>query len=242
MSSLQRKVVTDMNKLKSVIQYECVIAFRYIWIFYAIQYAIVLLICSIGGGVSGVEINTMIFVGILGVLSFKEDFKMLIQNGFTRKYIFLGAISLFTFICGIMSLIDTIVGNAMHSILGKYYTLFGSIYGYENIFANWAWLFLAYMFVCSVMYLAVLVSNKIGKKPFLYLGIVLSGGVLLIVAVFRFVLTDKSIQHIESFLLKTMGFMSDGTMNLFMPLLTFILLLSIFLIVSYAIIRRSELK
>lgn len=28
-----------MNKLKSIIQYECMTSFKYIWIFYAIQYA-----------------------------------------------------------------------------------------------------------------------------------------------------------------------------------------------------------
>lgn len=42
-----------MNKLKSIIQYECMTSFKYIWIFYAIQYAIVGLITLIIGIVSG---------------------------------------------------------------------------------------------------------------------------------------------------------------------------------------------
>ena len=41
-----------MNKLKSIIQYECMTSFKYIWIFYAIQYAIVGLITLIIGIVS----------------------------------------------------------------------------------------------------------------------------------------------------------------------------------------------
>ena len=95
-----------MNKLKSIIQYECMTSFKYIWIFYAIQYAIVGLITLIIGIVSGsfenvgtncLEINTLFFVSILGALGFKEDFKTLIQNGFTRKYIFIAALSLFIF-------------------------------------------------------------------------------------------------------------------------------------------------
>ena len=78
-----------MNKLKSIIQYECMTSFKYIWIFYAIQYAIVSLITLIIGisigtfeniGTNALEINTLIYVSILGVLGFKEDFKMLIQN------------------------------------------------------------------------------------------------------------------------------------------------------------------
>lgn len=86
-----------MKTLKSIIQYECMTSFKYIWIFYAIQYAIVGLITITIGLVMGtfedvgtncLELNTLVYISILGVLGFKEDFKMLIQNGFTRKYIY----------------------------------------------------------------------------------------------------------------------------------------------------------
>ena len=33
-----------MKKLKAVVKYECMTSFKYIWLFYAIQYAIVTLI------------------------------------------------------------------------------------------------------------------------------------------------------------------------------------------------------
>ena len=78
-----------MKTLKSIIQYECMTSFKYIWIFYAIQYAIVGLITITIGLVMGtfedvgtncLELNTLVYISILGVLGFKEDFKMLIQN------------------------------------------------------------------------------------------------------------------------------------------------------------------
>ena len=93
-----------MKKLKSIIQYECMTSFKYIWMFYAIQYLSVGFISIVIGLVLGnfddigtnfLEINTLIYVGILGVLGFHDDFKMLIQNGFTRKYIFIETISMF---------------------------------------------------------------------------------------------------------------------------------------------------
>ena len=93
-----------MKKLKSIIRYECMTSFKYIWIFYAIQYAAVSLITLIIGistgsfeevGTNSLEVNTLVYVGILGVLGFKEDFKMLIQNGFTRKYIYTATFSMF---------------------------------------------------------------------------------------------------------------------------------------------------
>ena len=106
-----------MNKLKTIIQYECATSFKYIWLFYGIQYTIVTLISIIIGisvgtfenvGTNCLEINSLIYVGILGVLGFKEDFRMLLQNGFTRKYIFIATFSLFCFISGIMALTETL--------------------------------------------------------------------------------------------------------------------------------------
>lgn len=86
-----------MKKLGTVIRYECVTSFKYIWVFYICVFAAISVISAIiyistGDmekiGTNGLELNSMIYVGILGVFGFKEDFKMLIQNGFTRKYIF----------------------------------------------------------------------------------------------------------------------------------------------------------
>lgn len=158
-----------MNKLKSIIQYECMTSFKYIWIFYAIQYAIVGLITLIIGIVSGsfenvgtncLEINTLFFVSILGALGFKEDFKTLIQNGFTRKYIFIAALSLFSFMSGIMAFIDTVVGNFLHYFNKDYTSLYSGIYGYDNIVMNWLWLFLVYVMFCCLLYLTILIINK----------------------------------------------------------------------------------
>ena len=88
-----------MKKLNTLIQYECMTSFKYIWMFYAIEYAIVLLIYIMVAALTGdpenagtnlLELNTFIYIGILGALSYSEDFKMMIQNGFTRKLYFCG--------------------------------------------------------------------------------------------------------------------------------------------------------
>lgn len=109
-----------MKKLRILIQYECMTSFKYIWLFYAIMYAIVLLIYIMVSAITGdpetagtscLEMNTFIYVGILGALGYSEDFKMMIQNGFTRKYIFAATLSMFAFIGGIMSFVDTVMGD-----------------------------------------------------------------------------------------------------------------------------------
>lgn len=240
-----------MKNLKSIIQYECMTSFKYIWIFYAIQYALIGFIVFIIGfimgnfeevGTSCLEINTLVYIGILGVLGFKEDFKMLIQNGFTRKYIFIATISMFCFIAGSMAFVDTIVGNLLHHVHNQYASLYGSLYGYHNVFMNWLWLFLLYVIVCCLLYFMILVINKVGKAVSIYLGIVCGGIVLLIIALFRIVFTGEMIRNTLEFLMKAMGFLADGTINYIFPALTFFALVAILGTGSYVIIRHTELK
>lgn len=241
-----------MKNLKSIIQYECETSFKYIWIFYAIQYTIIGLIISIVGlskgtfesvSINGLELNTLVYVGILGVLGFKVDFKMLLQNGFTRKYIFISTFSMFVFISGIMALIDTIVGNLLHYFNNNLTSVYGGIYGYNHLFMNWLWLFLLYVVVCSLLYLIILIINKIGKSASIILGTVFGGIVLLSVALVRYVFIEKfGYTIIVDFLMKAMGFTENGTINYVFPVITLLVLIITFGISSYTIIRHTELN
>ncbi len=239
-----------MNKLKSAVLYECSTKIKAIGIFYLIQYVIVALIFAIvaictGGNETGsnvLEVSTVVFVSVMGVLGYKEDFKALIQNGYTRKYIFFSTICMFVFITGTMALIDTIIGNTIHYFYHNYFTLFGSLYGYGNLFANWLWLTVLYLMFCSLFYLAVLVINKVGKRVFLFIGIGLSGMILLAIALFRFVLSEEIVHSVAEFMIKAMGFMCDGTTNFIFPIITLLVIGTVLEIGSYAIICRTELK
>lgn len=240
-----------MNKLKTVVQFECITSARYIAIFYAIEYTIVLLISimvaiSTGKsrtlGVGALEANTLIYVGVVGVLGVKEDFKMLIQNGFTRKYIFIGAFAMFAFISGIMALVDTAVGNILHRLVPSYDTLYGNLYGYENLLMNWLWLFLVYVLICSLLYFGVLVIHKIGKTASIYLGASLGGVVLLVAALFRFVLSGDTVRRMAEFAARAMGFMQDGTVQHGLPVLTLLLCAAVLGLSAYTVLRRTELR
>lgn len=240
-----------MNKLKAAFLYECSTKIRAMCIFYAIQYIIVALIFGmialfVGSenvGSNVLEVSTIVFVSIMGVLGYKEDFKALIQNGYTRKYIFLSTIYMFVFITGAMALIDTVIGNAIHYFSGgSYFTLYGSLYGYGNFFANWLFLMALYLMFCSLFYLAVLVINKVGKMVSLFIGVALSGIILLIIALFRFVLSGEAVRNAAEFFMKAMGFMKDGTINWVSPIITLLVIGAVLGIGSYAIIHRTELK
>mgnify|MGYP001623962668 FL=1 len=239
-----------MSKLKSAILYEYSTKIKAMVLFYLIQYLIVALIFSIvaisvGGeeiGSNALEFSSVIFISVIGVLGYKEDFKALIQNGYTRKYIFGATICMFTLLAGTMALIDTIIGNSIHYFNDNYFTLFGSLYGYGNVFLNWLWLTVLYLMFCSLFYFAVLVINRVGKMVSLFIGVGLSCVILLVTSLFRFVFSQEFVSAAAEFVMKAMGFMSNGTTNLFFPILSFLVIGVVFGIGSYAVIRRTELK
>ena len=239
-----------MTELKSAVLYEYLTKVRAIGIFYLIQYSIVALIfaivaiCTEGKetGSNALEFSSVVFVSVIGVLGYKEDFKALLQNGYTRKYIFGATVCMFTLLAGTLALIDTIIGNSLHYFNDNYFTLYGGIYGYGNVFANWLWLTALYLMFCSLFYLAVLVINRVGKTVSLLIGVVVCGIILLVIALFQFVFPDELVSKTWEFMMKAMGFMGDGTTNLFFPVLSFLVIGVVFGIGSYAVIRRTELR
>ncbi len=238
-----------MNKLKSAISYGCLTKIKPLMIFYLVEYGFFALIMAIvvlcTGNVetnsSGAEMASAVFVSIMGALSFKEDFKAFLQNGFTRRYIFLSTFCSFFLVSAAMALIDTLLGNALHHFM-KHFTIFGTLYGYGNLLTNWLWLTFVYVMFCSLFYLAALVINKVGKTTSLLIGVGLAGVILLIAALFRFVFSSEVVSRIGRFLLNAFGFMNDGRINLVFPILTFLMLCAVFGLGSYALIRHTELK
>lgn len=243
-----------MKKLNMVIRYECSTTFKSIWIFYAIQYLIVMLLMGIvylsvgnqeGAVVGSMEMNSMIFTAVLGVLGVKEDFRMLIQNGFTRSYIFLGTLSMFAFVAGIMAAFDTLAASVLYSIFGDGYgSMFGGLYGAgQNVILNWLWLFLSYVVIACLAYLITLVIQKLGKLPSILLGVTAGFTVILVLPVlFRFVLPQELTKTILEALMKGFGFMRDGTINLAYPVVMFLVLGGVIGTGSYLVMRRTELN
>ena len=75
----------------------------------------------------------MIFVGIVGILQMNEDFRMLMQNGFTRTYIFSATVAQFAFISGLMSLIDTAAGMILQGSCPGYSIIIPSSEAYTGM-------------------------------------------------------------------------------------------------------------
>ena len=55
------------------------------------------------------EVITMIYLFVVGLNAFKENFGMLIQNGVSRRSVFLGRLASFGIMAAIMLVIDTAI-------------------------------------------------------------------------------------------------------------------------------------
>lgn len=241
-----------MKKLQTAIRYQCSTSVRYIWIFYTIMLSIVAVVfitlkLCLGNdeniNMSALENSSIIYIGILGIMGFTEDFKMLMQSGFTRKYIFISTISMFIFMAAVLALIDTAIGSVMPLMLPEYRNIFGAIYGYKNQYLlNWVMLFLTYTFVSSLTYFFVVLYNKIGKIFFIAfmvaLGIILG---FIIPLFFVYVIPANVIDNIFTFLVRIAGFTSNG-INYFYPIISLIIASGFFGGITYLILRRTELK
>ncbi len=239
-----------MYKLKSAVFYQYTTKLKAMAIYYAIAYMFVALIAVIaflstgadGIGSSCLEFSTVVFVSIIGAFGYKEDFKALMQNGYTRKYIFLSSICMFVLLAGTMALIDTITGNALHALNSAYASVYGALYGYGRFFTNWLCLTALYLAFCILFYLVILVINKVGKKWSLVIGGLLGGGLLLIIAVFAHRIPAEIAHKIGRFFLGAMGFLADGTIRRMLPVLSLLVIGAVLGAGSYAVIRRTELK
>lgn len=239
-----------MGKWKMAVWYECAIKMKAMGIFYGIQYTIaamitaVLMVClgSSEVGYSGFEVSSLIFVSIMGVLGYQEDFKALMQNGFTRRYIFSATLGMFAFMSALMGLIDTVMGNVIHAFSPHYISLFGSLYGYGRFLVNWFWLTMLYLLACSTGYVVVQFIQRAGKLRTLLVGVGLSGVVLLAATLLRFAAPPEFTAKLARFAMNAMGFMNDGTTCVWAPIATFLLVAGTLSLGSYLLIRRSELQ
>lgn len=114
-----------MSKLRPLVAFEITTTIKYLTIFYCIEFsmvAVTLLLTWLGRGsldhpyFACMESCAMIFIFIFGIFGFAEDFKMLLQNGFTRCYIFIATLALFLQTAATLALVDTLAARFLEGV------------------------------------------------------------------------------------------------------------------------------
>lgn len=238
-----------MNKLKSMLEYELKTSIRTIAIYYAIFYAIYALVFIILDATLGkleesnssMETSDAVFLIIFGFLGYRIDFKMLIQNGFTRKQIFASGTLFFIFVTGVMSLIHTVVTGGLLKIIGCHCSGFDLAYGDQNFITKWIFIFMFYAVILFFSYFLAILLNRfdVGIRKYVMLAIL--GVIILVTAICNLLLSHEMITKIVEFISKILGFMDNGTINFLYPYTSGLIIMALLGFVNYRMIRRSEI-
>lgn len=245
-----------MSKLRPLVAFEITTAIKYLTIFYCIEFsmvAVTLLLTWLGRGsldhpyFACMESCAMIFIFFFGIFGFAEDFKMLLQNGFTRCYIFIATLALFLQTAATLALVDTLAARFLEGVAHGYWSLFTAIYGPNHtLWLQGLWRFGVCLVLVCVGYFCALTVTRLGTKRALILGIALwCAGVVILPMAFREWLPDALRYDIgtgvETFIYHCAGFTAEGV-QLANPLLSLAVLAVVGFAICFALMRRAPLR
>lgn len=85
-----------------------------------------------GGSISGMDMASLVFLFVFGITSFKENFYMLLQNGVSRKNMFLGTVLSLLVVSVFVAVTDTVLSELLGLVPTENFTLaslFKQLYG-----------------------------------------------------------------------------------------------------------------
>lgn len=250
-SSYRYRLKTSM---KSVIIYYIVIA-----ILCMINLALSFIYSGDGSFFNGIEVSSMIFLFVIGLNSFKEDFYMLLQNGISRKAIFTSTVLQLATLTGAMALLDYIAAILMNQT-GCYNLIFKEIYywyiegnnilslGFSQIIAGFFWSVSAYFLVASLGLLITLFYYKASHAVRLAVSIGVPVVFLIILPSIDMLLAPVGQEtlgifaRIGQFILRLVGYGADSAPNPWIGTVSFLVLSAILHSVNWLMMKKALVK
>lgn len=238
-------------KLRVMLNYERATLLKAISIFYAVFLMILFAINLLNrlfigtdaiGVFSGLEVASIIFIGQCSASLVSDDFKLFIQNGFTRKHISKLVVLTLLALAMLMALVDTFVG-AMFSD-GFYRSIFTQFYGNEfQIVAQWCWGMSVYFSISIFVGVICLLYHRFGKQMFFTLLIAFSIlCVVLVPMLVAYVIPESITNQAMMLFLAMMGYVADGTIHIINPILSFSFLGLAGSLITFVFINKLEVK
>lgn len=197
----------------------------------------------------GIEVSSMIFIFISGLNSFRETFKMFLQNGLSRKTLFISFAYSIISISAIMAFIDSING-VLARIFSIYQSAFIQFYWMRysessnrvlKFIEGFLWYIFTYAMLAMIGYFITVLYYRMNKAlkllvsigvPFLFLIIIpmidsnVTGGVI-----------SKGITNFFSF---AWGYKNG--FNPYFSMVTCTIIFALFGGLSYLLIRKAVVK
>jgi len=257
-------------KLKSTVKYQIIDMEKPVCIFYFVLLCILVFGFTVSGarfvisgnivsstpgsGFSGMELASIIFLFVCGLNSFKEFFRMFMQNGISRRTIFISRLITILAVCTGMAVIDKgilLLGKLIASNSTRiFYTgLFEMIYGgragrisslhmhIDGFFFNLC-LYLAAMTIGYFITIAFYRMNKIAKI-IVAVGVpmVLLNGLPILDTALLHGVVVKALINAAAF---AFGFQNGG--NPYFGMVSLLLIAAAFCCLSWLMVRRAVVK
>lgn len=234
-------------KLSAMMKYEGTTLLKACSIFYAVCLMIIFAIVCLNwmlsgieviGSFSGLEAASIIFIGISNSALVSDDFKLFIQNGFTRKQIYI-LIVLTAFILAVfMAFVDSLFGGLFSA--SYFRGIFTQLYGSEiNLLMQWMWMITLY-FSCGMVVMNIcLLYHRVGKKMF---AMIVYPSAMLCFMIIPLITPTRLMKQVINAFTVMMGYLANGTIQLINPILSFSTLALVGCLIAYLLMKRLELK
>lgn len=194
--------------------------------------------------VGGLEMASVVFIFICGLNSFKAAFHMLSANGVSRKTMFVSFLAVLGTVAAGMAVIDSTISLLMRSV-GEYHPGFMQMYGIESystsaVLTGVLWMFCTNMAAGMAGYLLTTLYYRMNKPVKLLVSIGVPVLLLFVWPIADWALFRGAVSiALTRFTGWAFGFM-DG--NPFRGIVTNVLLVLIFVALSFAALRRAPVK
>lgn len=244
-------------RLKSVVKYNISETKNSILVFYGIMVAVIVLLgisfVSLDSNgtasfVGGAEMASAIFLFVVGLNSFKQNYLFLSTNGITRKTQFCGFLISALPIASVMAAIDTIYGNILAQFINynsMFYQMYkGWVIGTSKpiiILTGFVWSAALYLFALTLGYFITTLFYRMSRL----LKIIVSIGVptlfLTVLPGIDSVVTNGKIYGWFGGLFLSLGGLKNGS-NPFIAVISLLVEMAILAGLAYLLVRRAPIK
>lgn len=222
-----------------------------IYVIYAMAVVATLTISSISGPVSmsGIEFASMIFIFILGLSSFSESFGMFLQNGMSRRTLFISTAYSFVIVAAIMAAVDSINGLLANfafkyqgMFLQTYHPRYGETAGSAlQVFEGLLWYLFLYSLLAMIGLFIGTLYYRMDKRQKILVSVGVPTLALVFLPLFNRIVTNGALfSAIGNFLYFVQGFESGH--NPYYAMTTYILSFAFFGCLSFLLMRRAVVR
>lgn len=242
-------------KQSAALKYSLITSLKQISPFYTILFALLAIFCLLNMSTSIGESNLgswdlmAIFAATAIPAGFKERFLFFLQNGYSRKTIFMNFLVSFVVISLSMAFLEIFILEAANLLEVGYHPMFNSIYAsrylgseFSLLLESFLWHATAYIAMMSISFIGIIYFYRASKTMKTIVFIVIPTALILGLPIMDYILTDgmNMTAILFKFLLTILGLYQQ--MNPYIAMGSFSIIAIIGLISSYALIRRVNIQ